>query len=206
MIDTQILKADAPQAIPRALQVLGDGGVVALPTDTVYGIGVLASLGASVEKLYAIKGRDSTKAIPVLIGDMADLEAVAPQPNPLALALAEAFWPGPLTLVLRRRPELTPQLSEGDTIGVRVPDHPVARALLRAAGPMGVTSANLSGGADTHSAGEVLAQLRGRIDLVLDGGRTPGSVPSTVVDVGGEAPVILRSGPITEAQVSAILA
>lgn len=205
MMETLVLKAEAPHAITKALQVLQAGGVVALPTDTVYGIGVLAHSGESVEKLYAIKGRDSTKAVPVLIGDAADLPAIAPDPGPRALTLAKAFWPGPLTLVLPRHPDLPAQLSEGATIGVRVPNHTVALALLRAAGPMGVTSANLSGGADTRTAKEVLDQLGGRIDLVLDGGRTPGSAPSTVVDLSRERLAILRPGPISREQINAVL-
>lgn len=204
-METQIIQADAPHALTKALQVLQAGGVVALPTDTVYGIGVLAHRAECVEKLYAIKGRDATKAIPVLIGDIADLGSLAREPNARAITLAKAFWPGPLTLVLLRNPDLPPELSAGETIGVRVPDHAVARALLRAAGPMGVTSANLSGAVDTHTANEVLAQLGGRIDLVLDGGRTLGSTPSTVVDLSRERLAILRPGPISREQIEAVL-
>ena len=113
-----------------------------------------------------------------------------------ALALASAHWPGALTLIVPRHPSLPADLSPLPTLGIRIPDHPAALALLQAAGPLAVTSANLSGQADTTTAKEVLAQLDGRVDLVLDGGKTPGGIPSTVVDLTGSEPRILRQGPV----------
>ena len=119
--------------------------------------------------------------------------------------LAARFWPGPLTLVIPKKLTLPEAVSATDTVGVRVPDHPAARALLRAAGPMAVTSANLSGQPSPSSAGEVLAQLDGRIDLILDGGMTPGGVPSSVVDCTGSEPILLREGPIDLAAILSAL-
>ncbi len=107
------------------------------------------------------------------------------------------FWPGPLTLVVPKHPDLPAELSLHATIGVRMPDHPVALALLRVTGPLAVTSANRSGEASSVTAQEVVAQLGGRIELILDGGQTPGRISSTVVDCSGHAPVILRQGPIS---------
>jgi L-threonylcarbamoyladenylate synthase len=202
---TQRLAADAPDAIQRAVEKLDAGGVVAFPTDTVYGLGAPAFNAASIERLFAIKGRQQTKAIAVLIAHPLDLPKVAKEVSKPALRLAERFWPGPLTLVLPRHPSLPAALSPNDTIGVRLPDHAVAHALLAAAGPMAVTSANLAGGANTRSAEEVLAQLDGRIELLLDGGLTPGDRPSTVVDLTGPQPKVLRAGPISDEQIRVAL-
>lgn len=204
MSATRVLPAAGEEAIAAAQQVLASGGVVAFPTDTVYGIGVAVHDAAGIERLYAIKGRDAAKAIPVLAASIDDLVDVA-EVNTAAQQLAQAFWPGALTLVLPKRSGLPAQLSALDTVGVRVPDHPLALALLAAVGPMAVTSANLSGGADSATAAEVLDQLEGRVDLLLDGGRTPGSSPSTVLELSGENASILRAGPISEEQVMAIL-
>jgi L-threonylcarbamoyladenylate synthase len=184
--------------IARAVEVLRAGGLVAFPTDTVYGVGALAFDAEAVESIYVAKDRPVEKAIPVLIADQADLEKVAASVPPMAARLAEAFWPGPLTLVVPKHPDLPPAVSATETVGVRIPDHEAARALLRLAGPMAVTSANISGGASPSTAAEVMEQLGGRIPLILDGGRTPGGQPSTVVDCTGEAPRLIRQGPLSE--------
>jgi L-threonylcarbamoyladenylate synthase len=205
-MDTLILPADHPNALTQALQILQNGGLVAFPTDTVYGVGALAFDAAAIEKIYAAKGRSTEKAIPILFGDAADLEQVTAQVSEMALRLAGSFWPGPLTLVVPKHTSLPEAVSTAPTVGVRVPDHPVARALLRAAGPMAVTSANLSGQASPCTAQEVCNQLGGRIPLILDGGGTPGGVPSTVVNCLGAEPQIIREGPITLAQIQAALA
>ena len=202
---TEVLSAQAPSALPRALAILRRGGLVAFPTDTVYGVGALAFDAAAIEKIYEAKGRSTEKAIPILLGDTADLEKVTAQVSEMALRLAGRFWPGPLTLVVPKHPSLPEAVSTAPTVGVRVPDHPVARALLRAAGPMAVTSANLSGQASPCTAEEVLVQLVGRIALIIDGGKTPDGVPSTVVNCAGAEPQVLREGPITLAQIKAIL-
>jgi L-threonylcarbamoyladenylate synthase len=185
--------------------VLERGGVVAFPTDTVYGLGALAFDAESVDRLYAIKGREHSKAIAVLIGSPEDLPHIASDPSQAAQQLAQRFWPGPLTLVVPRSTRLPEALSQSETIGIRIPDHEVARKLLAAAGPMAVTSANLSGQANTRTAQEVLDQLEGRIHLIIDGGPTPGDTPSTVVDMTGKQPKILREGPISEAEIKKAL-
>ncbi|GIK09996.1 MAG: hypothetical protein JETCAE02_00690 [Anaerolineaceae bacterium] len=201
---TEILPADDPLSIARALEILRAGGLVVFPTDTVYGLGSLAFDQAAIESIYAVKGRPLEKAIPILIADAADLDRLARAVTDLARRLASRFWPGPLTLVLPKRADLPAAVSAADTVGVRVPGHAAARALLRAAGPMAVTSANLSGRSSPRSAEEAASQLGGRVPLVLDGGETPGGVPSTVVDVSGSVPVILREGPLTLAEINSI--
>jgi len=202
---TEILSAQNPAMLAQALAVLNKGGLVAFPTDTVYGVGALAFDGMAVGSIYAAKDRPVEKAIPVLIGETADLAKVTLEVPGVAVRLAARFWPGPLTLVVPKHPDLPETVSTSPTVGVRVPDHNVARALLSAAGPMAVTSANLSGQPSPSTAQEVFAQLGERIALIIDGGKTPGGVPSTVVDCSGAEPLILRAGPILEDEIRAIL-
>ncbi len=202
---TEILPANHPEAMPRALDVLQHGGLVAMPTDTVYGLGALAFQQAAAESIYAVKGRPTEKAIPVLLGVVEDLVRVALDVPEIAARLAARFWPGPLTLVVPRHPDIPEAVSALPTVGVRIPDHAVARSLLRLAGPMAVTSANRSGAASPSSAEEVHAQLGGQVALIIDGGRTPGGVPSTVVDCVGPEPKILREGPILRDELLAVL-
>jgi L-threonylcarbamoyladenylate synthase len=194
---TELLTADHPVALTHTVDVLRHGGLVAFPTDTVYGLASLPFQAEHVERLYAAKGRNSSRAIAILVGRVADLPLITSGMDKNAQVLAERFWPGPLTLVVPKNPRLPDVLSPNTTVGVRMPDHPVALALLRAAGPLAVTSANRSGMDNTFTAEEVLAQLSGRIHLVLDGGRVPGCVPSTVVDCTGAELVVLREGPIS---------
>ena len=202
---TDILSAKDPQAIARALVVLRKGGLVAFPTDTVYGIGALAFNNSAVRSIYTAKDRPVEKAIPVLFADPADLAKVTLEVSDAAARLAAHFWPGPLTLVVVKHPDLPESVSTTATVGVRVPDHPVARALLRATGPMAVTSANLSGQPSPSTVKEVFAQLGGRIALIIDGGRTPGGVPSTVVDCVEAEPRVLREGPISKDEIQTFL-
>jgi L-threonylcarbamoyladenylate synthase len=205
-METIIFPAVQDEAIPRALETLKRGGLVAFPTDTVYGVGALAFDAVAVESIYATKDRPVEKAIPILLGGPEDLDKVTAEIPPIAAKLAARFWPGPLTLVVLKHPHLPDVVSATPTVGVRVPDHPVARALLRAAGPMAVTSANLSGEASPTTAEEVSRQLNGRIPLILDGGETPGGVPSTVVHCLGTEPIILREGPVSMKDIQFVLA
>lgn len=183
--------------ISRALAVLQSGGIVAFPTDTVYGLGAPAFDNAAIESIYIAKSRPLEKAIPILIGDLSALEEIGFDIPNMALRFAARFMPGPLTCVIPKKPTLPRAVSAAATVAVRIPNHPDALALLRAAGPMAVTSANISGAPNPLTAQDVYDQLHGRIPLILDGGKTPGGIPSTLVDCTGEEPVILREGPIT---------
>lgn len=196
MAKTQTISADDPQALSAAARIVEAGGLVAFPTDTVYGLGASAFSEPAVARLYEAKGRSRSKPIPVLLADSYALEQVALAPSKEVRLLADTFWPGPLTIVLPKVPGLPEAISAEPTVGVRVPDHPFARELLRRVGPMAVSSANRSGAATTRTAREVLAQLSGRAHLVIDGGISSGSAPSTVVAFGEAGLEIVREGPI----------
>ena len=194
---TLIVSANASDAIQHALEILNHGGLVAFPTDTVYGVGALAFDGKAIESIYIAKDRPIEKAIPILIADAEDMDKVGMNIPTVAREIAKRFFPGPLTCVIPKQPTLPSAVSATSTVGVRVPDHDVARLLLRAAGPMAVTSANISGQLSPSTAEEVFAQLNGRIELIIDGGKTPGGVASTVVDCTTDELKILREGPIS---------
>ena len=189
--------------LSRAAALLRAGELVAFPTDTVYGVGALAWLPAAVAKLYWAKLRAADKAIPVLLADPEDLPLVGRDLSPAVRRLAGRFWPGPLTIVVPRNASIPDEVTAGgDSVAVRVPGHELARALIRAAeGPLAATSANLSGWPSPVTAVEVETQLSGRIAMILDGGSCPGGVASTVVDMTGPDPRVLRPGPITEAAI-----
>lgn len=195
---TRVISGEAPTALELAEMVMRNGGLVAFPTDTVYGVGAPVGMPHSVERIFVAKGRPPEKAIPVLLADVGQLARVATDIPPLASRLAEAFWPGGLTVVLPKAPSLSPVItSGGPTVAVRVPDHPLALALIRRAGwPLATTSANRSGSPSPRTASEVEAQLAGWIELILDGGPVSGGVESTVLDLTGEQPVVLREGAI----------
>ena len=205
-METIILPADNTNAIPHALEILKRGGLVAFPTDTVYGVGALAFDADAVESIYVAKNRPVEKAIPILIGGPEDLDKVTTEVPLIAEKLATRFWPGPLTLIVPKHPKLPDVVSATPTVGVRVPDHPVARALLTVAGPMAVTSANISGMDSPKTAEDVNHQLNGRIPLILEGGETPGGIPSTVVNCLETEPIILRKGPVTSKDIQIVLA
>ncbi len=193
--NTLILRPE-PEAIQRAVAVLRRGGVVVFPTDTVYGLGAHSGKASAVEKLFQVKERERLKAIPLLIARAEDLATVAVEVPDIAWRLAERFWPGPVTLVVPKGPTVLDVLTGGATsVAVRVPAHEVALQLIAALGTaLAATSANLSGQPEAVTAEEVCEALRGRVQLLLDGGRCPGGVASTVVDVTADPPVIRRRG------------
>lgn len=190
-----------------AVEVLRAGGVVAFPTDTVYGIAVAVETPGGLERLFEVKGRPSGKGIVLLLADAAQAASIGVMTRAAAV-LGEARWPGGLTLVVPQRPgvDLPAALTGGAaTVGLRVPDHPAPRALARAVGPLPTTSANVSGEPDARDAAEVVAQLGEAIDLVLDGGPARGGTASTVIDCSGDSPTVLRVGAITVDAVAATL-
>jgi L-threonylcarbamoyladenylate synthase len=187
--------------IPAATRVIREGGVVVLPTDTVYGLGVDPANDSAIRGLFDIKRRDGARPIPILLSDVSGLTDVCDEPPEFATRLAEDFLPGPLTLVVRLSAALPPALTAGrGTVGVRVPAHDDARAFIRACGgSLAVTSANFSGEPPATRVSELPEALAARVDLVLDGGTTPGGLASTVVDCSVTPPRILRAGPLTAA-------
>lgn len=199
------VEASTPGALEHAAQVLAGGGLVAFPTDTLYGLGACATLPASIERLFTAKDRPLERSIPILIASQDQLERVAVEVPDAVRRLALAFWPGPLTLIVPRRGDLPAILGPTPTVGVRVPDHPVALGLLQLAGPLAVTSANLSGSEGCTTAEQVEQVLSGRVDLILDGGRCPGGVASTVAACDGGEVRILREGPISREALLAVL-
>jgi len=203
---TEVVPADRPQAIGFAAATLRAGGLVAFPTDTVYGLGAFVTNARAIEQLFMTKDRQSNKAIAVLIGEISQVELVALEMNEISKALSQHFWPGPLTLVVPRQPALPNNISPLATVGVRMPDHPIAISLMKETGPLAVTSANLSGFPSASTAQEVMEQLGSRIPLILDGGRTPGGKPSTVVDCTSSQMVILREGPVSNQELERALA
>lgn len=201
-MDVARVDRDRPDdaAIAAAAQVLRSGGLVAFPTETVYGLGADARSETAVRAIFAAKGRPADNPLIVHIGDPAGLVDVAATVPALAARLAEQFWPGPLTLVVEAAADL-PSVTTGGltTVAVRVPDHPVALALLRAADlPVAAPSANRSGRPSPTTAAHVIEDLdAGHVDLVLDGGACTIGIESTVVDARGDVPVILREGAVT---------
>src|SRR5262245_22416754 len=188
--------APEPAVIQQAASVIRAGGLVAFPTETVYGLGANALDATAVARIFAAKGRPASDPLIVHIAAFAQLDDIAEQIPPLARELAAAFWPGPLTLVLRRRSIVPANVSAGrETVAVRMPAHPVALALCGAAGvPIAAPSANLFTRTSPTEAEHVLEDLAGRIDLLLDGGPTPIGLESTVLDLTQSPPALLRPG------------
>jgi L-threonylcarbamoyladenylate synthase len=195
----QPVNPDAPErtAIARAVEILQLGGVVAYPTETLYGLAVDPRSEVAVRKLFEIKGRDARVALPLIAADLPQAEAVGTF-GAVERQLADAFWPGPLTLVVPASASIAPAaLAGGETVAVRVSAHPVARALARAFGfCLTATSANVSGATATAHPGEVRASLGARIALLLDAGDAPGGSPSTIVRIESGRPQLVRAGAI----------
>lgn len=208
---TRILKVDPDspeeEAIREASSVIRRGGLVAFPTETVYGLGADSFNPSAVERIFRAKGRPPDNPLIVHIASAGDLDLVAADPPEEAYRVAERAWPGPLTIILKRRPGLPGVVSAGlPTVAVRMPAHRVALRLIEEAGtPIAAPSANLSGRPSPTRAEHVVRDLSGRVDLVLDGGETFFGVESTIIDVTRRPPVLLRPGPITLSQLREIL-
>ena len=208
---TIILKVNArqpePELIRQAADVIRHGGLVAFPTETVYGLGANAFDERAVQRLFKVKNRPAIDPLIVHLARTGDLEKVVQQVTDLAKVLAEAFWPGPLTLIQWKRAEVPTIVASGlETLATRVPAHPVALALLEAAGvPVVAPSANLFGRSSPTSANHVLKDLGGRIDVVLDGGPTPIGVESTVLDITTDPPAILRPGGLSREDLETVI-
>ena len=203
----RVLKADAEGALAEAVAVLKGGGLVAYPSDTVYGLGAAASDEQAVARAFAVKGRLFEKALPLLLADVGDMAPLCAKVPAAAKLLAERFWPGPLTLVLRRSPAFqSAALGGGDNVALRVPAHPFLRELIRALGePITGTSANRSGQPSCRTAQEVQRELGDAVDLIIDGGPSRVGRESTVVDITPDALKMLREGTISRTEIEKVL-
>ncbi|MBI1845805.1 MAG: threonylcarbamoyl-AMP synthase [Candidatus Rokubacteria bacterium] len=199
-VRVRTISSSAPDdaCLGEAAAVLARGGLVAFPTETFYGLGAMALDPAAVRRVVEAKGRPESKPVLLLVDSIAMVERLATEITPAARALMHRHWPGALTLVVRARAEVPVEVTAGTgTVGVRLSPHPVATGLVRALGrPITAPSANPSGSAPPTTAREVLEALAGALDLVLDGGPTAGGAASTVLDVTGDPPRVIRRGPI----------
>jgi L-threonylcarbamoyladenylate synthase len=188
-----------PQVMALAGQVIRDGGLVAFPTETVYGLGANALSEAAVARIFEAKERPANDPLIVHIETLEQLELVAREIPPVAYELAAAFWPGALTLILKKKPEIPHNVTAGqDTVAVRLPSHPVAQHLLHKAGvPIAAPSANRFSRPSPTTAAHVLADLDGRVDVIIDGGSTHIGVESTILDITSAVPTVLRPGGVT---------
>ena len=192
--------------VDEGISILRQGGLVAFPTDTVYGLGALSNLRLAVERIYQVKERPQNMPLPLLLADISQIsDVVYPVPQ-IAWLLARNFLPGALTLVLHKSKSVPDIISAGGiTVAVRVPAHPIPVALAQGLGaPIVGTSANLSGKPNSLTSDDVYSQFGDKIDFVIDGGRCLGGKESTIVDVTGEVPVILREGAISRAELGRV--
>ncbi len=203
---TRIQPADL--FLRQAVELIRAGGLVAFPTETVYGLGADAGCESAVRSIYKIKGRPANNPLIVHVADVAAAQAYTAKFPRSAAALAETFWPGPLTMVLPRNKRICPAVSAGkNTVAIRCPNHPVALALLRESGcPIAAPSANLSGHTSPTTAQHVYDDLHGLIELILDGGPCTVGLESTVLDLTTEVPVVLRPGAVTPEMLASCLA
>lgn len=185
------------EAINKAIAVLKSGGIVAYPTETFYGLGAKYDIDSALKRLYEIKNRPQEKVMPLIIGSREELFLITDSVNKSAMDLMDRFWPGPLTILFRARPGLSEYISSENKVAVRIPGESFALRLAMAAGfPITSTSANISGMPPADNASMVSDYFGGVIDLIIDGGKTTGGLPSTIVDVTGDMPKIIRHGSI----------
>jgi L-threonylcarbamoyladenylate synthase len=194
----KIDRENTGQVLISAISILKNGGIIAYPTETFYGLGVRFDLALSLQNLIAIKKRPTGKALPLIIGNRKLLGLIASSVNEKTIALMDRFWPGPLTIILPAQKNLPEYLTAGtDTAAVRIPGRSFALTLARAAGfPITATSANISGMPAAQDAETVVKYFGDSIDLVIDGGKTPGGKPSTIADATGEDILLRREGAI----------
>ena len=183
----------------KAVKHLKSGSIIAIPTDTVYGLAADPFNADAVQRLYTMKGRPDGKPIPLVLSSVADVHRISQNLPDFFFHLTDRFWPGGLTIVIEAKDLLPVLTAGGDTVGVRIPDNPLLLQILQAfGGPAAITSANLSGEPPATSIEEIGEELASRIDMIVDGGRTPGPIPSTVYDISVSPPLVRRHGVISE--------
>jgi len=211
-METRIVAVDprafSAEGVRPVLEAIRQGEIAVVPTETFYGLGVDAFSARAVRSVYGLKERDRGKPLPVVVSDLGAAERLASEVPAVFRKIAAEFWPGPLTLVVKAKPVFPAEmLGPGGTVAVRVPGSPWLRGLLAAAGvPLTATSANLSGDAEVSDPADIVRLFGGRVAVIVDGGRTPGGRPSTVVDLTASPPRVLRDGAVPAARLSPFLA
>jgi L-threonylcarbamoyladenylate synthase len=193
-----ILGAASPRAIEWAAEAIVNGGVIGIPTDTVYGLAASHTNPDALERIFAVKGRPVDRTLPILVSSVDAAARLTERIDPAVAVLLDEFWPGPLTIALPgRRGLLAPLVAPDGTIGVRMPNHPLALEIIeKAGGAIACTSANRSGEPPATSAAALAAAIGSEIDLTIDGGLAPGGVPSTVITIAGDRLTVVREGAI----------
>lgn len=192
------LKHQFEQALEKSIEILNTGGLIVFPTDTIYGLAAKYDNFPAIQRIYNVKDRDQTKALAVLVGNIPQVEEVSDEIPPNAKRLMEKFWPGALTIVLQKSKKIVTPLSLDNSIGIRIPDDRFVRLLSENIGPLATTSANKSGLQSTTNVSKVLEQIGDLVDLIIDGGESPGGVASTVVDCRKNLIELLREGAISK--------
>ena len=188
------------------MNTLKTGGIIAFPTDTVYGLGADIYNCKAIKRIYEVKKRPKDMPFPLLISNISQLEKLTDEISEMAFLMAKYFWPGGLTLIMRKANTLPEYISSQSTVAVRIPKHPTPLALIKYLGkPIIGTSANISGGHSALTADEVQRQLGNKVDLILDGGETPGGNESTIIDITGVEPVVLRQGIIPRGDIERVI-
>lgn len=193
----RLIRAESLEALPEAVRVLSEGGIIAFPTETYYALGARFDDDAAVRRIYRVKGRPRDKAMPIIIGSAEGLAALGAEPNEMDLYLMKKYWPGPLTLLMGTETELSDLIVSGGKVAVRVPGESFALQLAREAGfPITATSANPTGSPPARDVGQVMRYFDETLDLLIDGGSAPGGMPSTIVDTEGYEITVLRPGAV----------
>lgn len=202
-----LIKKASEEAFKEAGRILKAGGILAFPTDTVYGLGAVYTNDAAVKRIFAAKGRDEKKPLSILVSDPSQALLLSDEITPQAKKLMEAFWPGALTLILKKNSSVSDRISAGrDTVGIRMPDSEAALKVIEAAGaPLAAPSANLSGKRSSVSFENVKEDLYGRIDMIIDGGDCPIGLSSTIADLSGKDLRLLREGSISRGDLERVL-
>lgn len=202
-----LIKKASEEAFKEAGRILKAGGILAFPTDTVYGLGAVYTNDAAVKRIFAAKGRDEKKPLSILVSDPSQALLLSDEITPQAKKLMEAFWPGALTLILKKNSSVSDRISAGrDTVGIRMPDSEAALKVIEAAGaPLAAPSANLSGKRSSVSFENVKEDLYGRIDMIIDGGDCPIGLSSTIADLSGKDLRLLREGSISRRDLERVL-
>lgn len=211
MLKTKIINID-PEEIEEdklevACKILRKEGIVVYPTETYYGLGAGCFFSNAVKQIYGLKKRDDDKPMSIVISDIGMLSNIAAEVPPLFPALAADFWPGPLTMIFKATPQIPQELlGGGNTVGVRLPSHPWLRALVKCVGfPLIATSANVSGQKEISEPDKVINEFEGRVDLIVNGGKTGGKSPSSVIDLSTDNPKILRDGAVPASELKKYL-